>query len=241
MSRYLYQSAKKDLLNLIADGTFLPNSKIWNERKLATTLGYTRSTIKNAIDALVEDNILQKYPGDGTYLVQLSAEDPLRIGDNAPNSFTQLMRVNKKSLTSHVESFQALYRNTELADLFHNGAQDFYELVRTRFVAQNPLALQKAYIPFKKFPDAHRYDFSQLSLYDYMDFKNKKPIQFKTKIRAFKLVDAQVQLSQLFSPTDYAYLLYFEYWGYTNKHELVEYTQSWYNPEFVNYKITTKR
>lgn len=241
MKTYLYIEAKEKILNLITSGTFKFNERIWNERTLASKLGYSRTTIKNAINSLVADNILEKRRGDGTYLVEVISTDNLvKIGDDAPNSFTQIMRINKRNTNSRVWSFKAIYHSAKLKLIFGNQYEDFYELIRTRMVAQQVIAFQKSYIPFREFEDAHRYDFGKLSLYDYMDFRNKKPIVFHTIFQAQPVEKDSFIAKQLNLEAE-RYLLYFEYQGFTKRKKLVEYTQSWYHPNFINYKNTIKR
>lgn len=242
MRKYLYMEAKEKIMDLITNGTFSTESKIWDERTFAIKLGYTRATIKNAINALVADNILEKRRGDGTYLLENDKERALEIGDDAPNSFTQIMRIGKKNAVSYVESFKLIYQNKKIAAIFSYDYDKFYELIRTRQVDGNVIAVQKSYIPFDKFKDAHRYDFSQMSLYDYMDFKKNKPVVFKTKIEARPLRDNDLIASKIgLDLIDDGYVLYYEYKGYNEKRKLMEYTKSWYNPEFVSYKMEVER
>lgn len=238
MKKYLYMEAKEEIMDLITNGTFDTEEKIWDERTFATKLGYTRATIKKAVDALVADNILEKRWGDGTYLLASDNEHSLGIGDDAPNSFTKIMRVGKKTAINYVESFKMIYQNKKMEAIFSYDYDKFYELVRTRQVDGNVIAIQKSYIPFDKFKDAHRYDFSQLSLYDYMDFKKNKPTDFKTKIEARSLQNDDLIVSKVgLDLIKNGYVLYLEYKGYNKKGKLVEYTKSWYNPEFVSYKM----
>lgn len=242
MSSFLYQEAKKKILDLISNGTFAPNEKIWNERVLSEKLGYKRSTVKNAINSLAEDNILEKRRGNGTYLISDSISSSFEIGDDSPNSFTQLMKINNRQAVNRVESFKLVYNDKSVSKVYFNKHNEFYELLRTRLVNKTVVAVQMSYIPFRIFEDAHRYDFSKMSLYDYMDFKNHKPISFKTRIEARPVTDNQfVEEKIKLDRTKYAYLLYLEYRGYTGKNEMVEYTKSWYNPDFISYKINVKK
>ncbi|QYN52382.1 GntR family transcriptional regulator [Lactobacillus panisapium] len=242
MSSFLYQDAKKQILNLISTGQFKPNAKIWNERILAEELGYTRATIKNAINSLVEDNILEKRRGDGTYLVKGALNNAFEIGDDSPNSFTQIMKINQRQAVNRVESFKLIYDDPELAQVFANQDSAFYELCRTRSVNSTVIAVQKSYIPFRLFEDAHRYDFSKMSLYDYMDYQNHKPVNFQTEIETRSLDDNEFVVENIhLDQAKYAYLLFLEYRGFTAKNEMVEYTKSWYNPDFISYKINVKR
>ncbi|WEV40379.1 GntR family transcriptional regulator [Lactobacillus sp. ESL0684] len=232
MSKFLYEEAKTKILDLIIKNEVAPNTRIWNERILSQRLGYSRSTIKRAINSLVSDNVLEKRPGSGTYLKGAKLNNSLAIGDSSPNSFTQITRINQKTVSNQVESFKMVYQDPTKENLFAPQTE-FYELIRTRKANNKIVALQKSYFPFRQFSDAHRYDFGKLSLYDYMESKKLKPHHFKTTIKA----EFDNDIASRMNLVKEKYLLLFEYLGYTREDELVEYTLSWYDPNVVNFEM----
>ena len=67
MGKFLYLEAKRKIVEMIQGGDFGSNDKILSERELADILGYSRMTVKKAIGSLVEDGVLYKKRGAGTF------------------------------------------------------------------------------------------------------------------------------------------------------------------------------
>jgi GntR family transcriptional regulator len=238
MGNFLYQEAKEKILALIEEGIFKPNQKFMTERELAEKLGYNRMTIKKAMNALVEDGVLEKRRGAGTFLTEYGHSSRFNIGDKSPISLTQGIRTKGMTSSSFVESFQLIYYTPKLMEIFPE-YYEFFELIRIREADGKPVSIQYAYFPFRLFKDAHRYNFSQFSLYDYMEYKNKRPVKFKKKLAAFRVED-----EELFSKINARageYILRFEYYGYTAHDELVEYTEAFFDPNQINFTTEIER
>lgn len=238
MGKFLYQEAKEEIIKLIQSGLFKPNEKIMTERELSSLLGFNRMTIKKAISSLVEDGVLFKRRGSGTFLLGNVTSNRFEIGDEAPVSLSQGIMVRGMSSSSFVESFKLVYDLPDLMAIFSDYFE-FFELIRVREADNEAVSIQRAYFPFRLFKDAHRYDFSQFSLYDYMEYKNKRPIKFRKRFFAKRVENDQILEKLGARPGEY--VLCIEYLGYTEQDELVEYTQSFFDPEKVNLAIETKR
>lgn len=84
--KLLGSQVEEDLLNYILQEPVKIGEKIPNEYELAEKFGVSRSTVREAVKALVSKGILEVRRGAGTYVVSTSTleEDPLglaRLGD----------------------------------------------------------------------------------------------------------------------------------------------------------------
>lgn len=70
----LSQEIAKRILNFIHDGHIQPSEKLPPERELATLLGVSRPSVREALRALQLMNIIEVRPGDGTYVSSLEPE-----------------------------------------------------------------------------------------------------------------------------------------------------------------------
>ncbi|WP_041808408.1 FadR/GntR family transcriptional regulator [Evansella cellulosilytica] len=61
----------KQLITLIKDGKLKPGDKLPNEKELMEKLSVGRSTIREAKQVLISKNILESYPGKGTFIKDL--------------------------------------------------------------------------------------------------------------------------------------------------------------------------
>ena len=68
------EQAVRRIQNLVQGGELAPGERLPAERELARQLGVSRSTLREAIRALVVMNILVSRHGDGTYVSSLEPE-----------------------------------------------------------------------------------------------------------------------------------------------------------------------
>ncbi len=64
----LYKWVKRGLIELIGLGTWRPAQAIPSERKLADGFGVSMGTVRRALDELVEENVLVRHQGRGTFV-----------------------------------------------------------------------------------------------------------------------------------------------------------------------------
>jgi GntR family histidine utilization transcriptional repressor len=72
-----YQQIKDFIVDAIHQGTYLSGSKIPTEIELAARFEVSRMTANKAIRDLVQDNLLVRYAGLGTFVTAAKAESPL--------------------------------------------------------------------------------------------------------------------------------------------------------------------
>ncbi|WP_299196708.1 histidine utilization repressor [uncultured Amphritea sp.] len=76
-NRPRYQQIKGYILDGIKQGTYTSGSKIPAEVELAKQFEVSRMTVNKAIRDLVQENLLVRYPGMGTFVTDAKAESPL--------------------------------------------------------------------------------------------------------------------------------------------------------------------
>jgi GntR family transcriptional repressor for pyruvate dehydrogenase complex len=96
----LTEAAIQQIRQLVADGQLLPGQRLPPEAELAEELGTSRSTVREAVRALVTAQVLDVRRGDGTYVTSLRPELLLAgIGaaaDLLQNEFTlELVQVRR--------------------------------------------------------------------------------------------------------------------------------------------------
>ena len=65
----IYLQLREIIRNRIEEGEYLPGTAIPSENKLAETYGINRLTVRNAVDALVNEGILRRVQGKGVFVV----------------------------------------------------------------------------------------------------------------------------------------------------------------------------
>ena len=65
----IYLQLRELIRNKIEEGEYMPGTAIPSENKLAETFGLNRLTIRNAVDALVNEGLLRRVQGKGVFVV----------------------------------------------------------------------------------------------------------------------------------------------------------------------------
>jgi len=151
--RPLYSQVYETLVKRIADGEWKPGEALPSEQALAAQLGVSQGTVRKALDALALDKVIDRRQGKGTYVAELTQERSLfrffRLsrpdGQRAvPTSGDELVKRRR------IKSYEA--KALELPD-----TAEVFEIVRTRFVDEHPVALERIVLPEQYFPnlDSH--------------------------------------------------------------------------------------
>ena len=92
----LYQQLYDAILNKVRSGEYQVGEKIPSEEQLMTIYGVSRVTVRNAIKQLVDENILIKRHGKGTFVSMPSYVESMTAG----GSFTESgLKMNRKPTT----------------------------------------------------------------------------------------------------------------------------------------------
>lgn len=237
MKEYLYKHVSEYILEKINSLEYKPGSKIPSERQISEELNISRMSVRNAITKLVEDRVLYRIHGSGTYVANIrDSRGKMVVSSFTPDAFNLNMTFHGRYTNSKVLSFKVIYDREDLRDIF-NTKDDFYELCRIRYVDSKPLSLEYTYFPFKKFIDAIRYDFNEASLYDYMEYKGKRPVKFD-KITEV-VIDEKVNL--ILENKKNTPVFFTIYIGKNIDDVLVEYTRSYVNLDDIEFKYIRKK
>lgn len=157
-SKYIYDTLKGDIENNIyAYGQALPS-----ERILAETYFVSRTTVRNAIAQLVNDGLLYKLQGKGTYV----SIPKLHATNSVSSTRKYLIENNLKPSTKIIASGT---RNAELkySKVFNlsQSSRIFY-VYRQRLGNKIPYSVEYTFLPLDYVPNAENYNFAKASLYD---------------------------------------------------------------------------
>lgn len=91
--RRLYRQIADQIAQLIASGEFLPGARLPAERELATSLGVSRASVREAIISLEMGGLVEVRVGSGIF-VTTPATAPPSAGDAGPGPF-ELLQARK--------------------------------------------------------------------------------------------------------------------------------------------------
>lgn len=220
----IYLQIKAAIIKKIKDSEYLPGEAIPSERKLAELYEVNRMTVKNAINALVEEGYLYRVHGKGTFVQKENTQkivwgekDALGLGAMLRELGVQ--REDKVVVKGLLKAFNYLGAKLNLAKY-----EDVYVLHRIRYANGEPFAVEYCYVPFKYFEDIDKHNFETTSVYGYMKSKGHFPVTFNQKLI---LVEADERLSKQMGVGLGTPVYYFEFIGTDNNGNVVEYTESY--------------
>lgn len=129
-------------------GRARPGDTFPPERELSTRLGVSRSTLRHAVDALVDGGLLERIPGAGTYVPRRPRAP--RVG---LTSFSEDMRLRGLQPSSRVLRFESSTATGWLAREMNleRGAPLVY-LQRLLLADRVPMAVDENYLPAERLP-----------------------------------------------------------------------------------------
>lgn len=153
----LYYQIKEHLLKLIQTGALQPNDLLPAETQLAAGYGVNRLTVRQAISELVNEGLLVRRQGVGTFV----AEPKLHPSHARLLSFSQRMAQLGRKASSEVleaETLPAPFDVAQHLDLAEG--TPVHKLVRLRLADGQPLMIETAYLPAAIAPDLLSQDLS---------------------------------------------------------------------------------
>jgi GntR family transcriptional regulator len=228
----LYYQIKESILSMIDEGIFEEGDLIPPERELCEKFDVSRMTVNKAIMTLVNEGVLYRQQGKGTYVSGQKIKQSLEV-----KGFSEQMR--EKGLESETkllgfEEVEANSNQIKKLELESTKAK-LIEISRLHIIEGEPFALEIVYIPRLLCPDLKKEDVEGRSLYAVLKEKyDYEPARAKQTIEPIALNDYEsVTLNQCFG----ALALKFRRLTFLNDGRPFEYTREVYRSDRYKYEI----
>lgn len=151
----LYIQMEEVIRQNLSNGTWVSGSLIPSENELSRNYGISRMTVRNVITKLVQEGLLFRIPGKGTFVSEpkIIANTLVYVGIREQleqmgyEVTTKLLEVVTKSGTK------------DMCDLFKIEPDSvFYVIRRIRYVRNEPFSLHTSYIPAELTPGIEKLD-----------------------------------------------------------------------------------
>ncbi|OIJ12479.1 transcriptional regulator [Anaerobacillus alkalilacustris] len=231
----LYKQIAKKLKKEILEGSITSGDAIPSENKLAESYNVSRVTIRQAIDLLVSQELLEKVQGSGTYVKEKKIEhDIFRL-----QGFTEEMSMLNKKTINKILSYEMKVPTNSIMDILglEEGDQTFY-ISRLRYVDDVPLVLENTYMPVKLFPDLS-YDVMQASKYKFIE-KNKN-WKIKQSFQEIIPIIPDETITSLLNLKEAIPILKVKLWSTLQTGEVFEYSELFFKSDEYKFKIVANR
>ncbi len=158
----LYQQVADDLKQRIEKGEYMAGQMIPSEAKLCEMYQVSRITIRSAISKLVEEEVLVKRHGKGTFVQ--TTKIPSELLSFA--GFTTTMKQRNYDLYTHMLASERQTASPKIAKLLgiSEGAAIVY-LKRMRYINHHAVILEHVYLPYEKYGFLLDVDLENKSMY----------------------------------------------------------------------------
>ena len=144
------------------------HDKLPSERDMCVMWGFSRSTLRSAIQRLIEEGVLYSRRGSGTFV------SPPKLTRNLQDieGFSSVARSAGYSVSSRVVHLGVREANKQIAQNMHlTLGHKVIEIIRVRLLDQVPVLLETIYLDALRCKGIEEYDLSNVSLYDILENK----------------------------------------------------------------------
>mgnify|MGYP002194552257 FL=1 len=135
----VYYQLKEDILKKIREGVWKVGQCIDSERELSENYGVSRMTIRQALGELVQEGILVREKGKGTFVCEP------KVKQKDMMSFSEIIKRTGRTLETKVIEFNKIPTPEDLTDTF--SFEEVYKINRNRIVDGECIANEVVYIP----------------------------------------------------------------------------------------------
>ncbi|MFA1550191.1 GntR family transcriptional regulator [Actinomadura chokoriensis] len=154
------QAVRRELLSMLDGldvGDVLPS-----ERRLAEELGVSRPTLRQAVDGLVAEGLLDRRHGSGTYVAEPRIAVSLTMTSFSEDMTRRGMKPGGRVLSFRTETAGArIGRRLALPP-----EEEVFTIRRLRLADEATMAIETLYLPRALLPGLRRHDLEERSFYD---------------------------------------------------------------------------
>ncbi|MCI1583000.1 MULTISPECIES: GntR family transcriptional regulator [Clostridium] len=159
-----YKVVYEDIKNKINNYIYKTNEKIPDGDSLAECYNCSKLTIAKALDLLVQEGMLIRRQGSGTYVKE-------NLSNRTTIELDNISGYSKKFSTEHLKStvidFSIITPPKEIAEKLNITDEYIYKILRLRSVDNDPQILEETYMPIYVIPGLKEHHLEG-SIYDYI-------------------------------------------------------------------------
>ncbi|QRN48701.1 GntR family transcriptional regulator [Macrococcoides bohemicum] len=216
----LYLQIAEKIRNNIDNGELQVGDKLPSERKLCELYDVSRITIRQALDLLEDERIIQRKQGIGTYVLPSQynqilnnlysfSDEIIKKGDKPS---TKMLDIQLERVNDYIHKRTGLMLNAHV-----------FKLTRLRLANDKPLVLEYSYIPQSLAPDLDKFNFNKVSLYKTLS--NEYQIQIDNAHETLEATILTKEEAELLNKKPKHIAMYIQRYAYS-KGQIVEYTRS---------------
>jgi len=163
----IYQQIVQWMRTQIAEGVWPEHFQLRSEIELAQELGVNRGTLRNAIETLVEEGLLLRIHGKGTFVAAKVLEQPLA---ESLMTFSESLIHQNIPFETEVLDQRVIVPDALIASMLSlDAGATVFALIRVRRVNDKPIIYLKNYVNSRYCPGIEMVNFVENRLFDVLE------------------------------------------------------------------------
>lgn len=232
----LYYQLKEIIQEMIDNEELKPGEPIPTEMEMCQIHDISRMTVRMAVMSLVNEGVLYREQGKGTYVAESKPKHQL----SELKGLTDDMKQMGHQVETQILSFDVIEAPRKIARILQlrEEQNEAIEMKRLRIVDDVPYAVETVWLDRTKCPDLTREMMEGESLYRLLQERyNITPHYARQTVEPIKLSDYELDLLEL-EPESLALL--FRRTTYSTEEDRIEYTKGIYRIDKHKFEITLK-
>lgn len=212
------------------------NGKMATEYALMNHFGVSRVTIRNALKMLVDEGVIVREKGRGTFLKVNHPEN----WSGRLLGFTEAIK--QSGFVPDAEIVKQGAVNDETGNKEYKeklDVKEIWELRRIRYADEQPIAIEHAFYPEKYGKLLENQDLKSIAIYKY--FEEELKIYLNEAKQMISAINADAEVANLLHVREREALLYIERVTYSSESEPIEFLKAVYRPDHFQYLIKLSR
>ncbi|MGL5348918.1 MAG: GntR family transcriptional regulator [Peptostreptococcaceae bacterium] len=229
----LHIQLSKIIKDMIINKELLEGTYLMPERELCKLQEVSRMTVNKAILSLVNEELLERKQGKGTYVAYQKQQHKFQ----KLKGFSEVMNQNGVNVINKILKFDIKTQNKNILDKLKisNKNELIYEIERLRIIEGEPFALEMVYIPQTMCVDLTEKLVEENSLYTL--FKEKYNHNIKKAVQTIEPIMLNKHEADSLNQKLNSLALKFDRVVYTEEDEIIEYTISTFTCDKHQYQI----
>lgn len=184
----LYYQVKSDLIKKIEENVYSVDESLPSELKLMEIYGVSRSTVRQAIECLINEGYLVRKRGIGTFVKKQNVHF-WELGEL--RNFDDAFKMNNQTTVTKVIRIERVAPSQKVIEIFGNQYDTFFWIERLRSVDGEPAVYVQTFVPCAIAPTLDQEDLEHASLFDIL--QTKYGIVIDCAKKRFRAVNANAE------------------------------------------------
>lgn len=220
----------------IYQGSYKPGSQLPTEEELCRLFEVSRITTRKAVDMLVDEGLVVRQPGRGTFVVEDLADAPV-IGE-MDQLLRKVERLGKTSRISQAEVSEVEADTDTMKDLDLAPGARVQRASHVRLTDRRPVGYVVTYIPASL---KVRFDLSELNESPMLNLLERKGVDIASADQVISATLADARLASLLNTTVGAPLVHIRLVVFDSQRRPVERLVAWYRGDYYHHHVHLTR